>query len=113
MREPQGLFVARPKHFFEFLGQANDRNLLQAEAREFRASRIELAFAAINENEIGQGHRAAFGGLASRPAMPNIRGSSISSKRERTLRARSGTHIVNHLLQRSEERRVGKECRSR
>jgi len=49
-------------NFFEFLGEADDGQFVQAEALEFAAGGAELAFSAIDDDEVGELSLAGAGG---------------------------------------------------
>ena len=51
--EAEGKRSVRQVNFFKFFCQANDRDLFQSQLSEFVQSGVELAFAAVNKNEVG------------------------------------------------------------
>ena len=51
--EAEGIDFAGAEDFFVFLGEADDGDVGEAEFGEFRAGGVELAFAAIDEDEVG------------------------------------------------------------
>src|SRR5947209_14813147 len=53
VREPKRLALAGPINLLELLGQANDWNMAQAQLGQFGASGAKLAFAAVDQNQVG------------------------------------------------------------
>ncbi len=51
--KPQRFFLTRTINFFKFLGQTDDRQVAEVQLFEFLASGLQLAFAAIDEDEVG------------------------------------------------------------
>jgi hypothetical protein len=45
--------LARAENFFVFLGEADDGDVGEAEFGEFSAGGVELAFAAVDQDEVG------------------------------------------------------------
>jgi len=55
VREEERKRVAGAVDFLKFFGEADDRQFVQAEALQLAASGGELAFATIDDDEIGEG----------------------------------------------------------
>ena len=62
MIETNGSGFAGAIDFFEFLGEADDWDLREVEVREHVAGGVELAFAAVNEDQVWEfGEGRVFG----------------------------------------------------
>ena len=52
--QSERFFLSRSVDFLEFLGQADHRDLAEAEFGKFGAGGVELAFTAIDQDQVGQ-----------------------------------------------------------
>jgi hypothetical protein len=54
VRQAERLLLARPVDLLEFLGQADRRDVAQPQLLQLHARRAKLAFAAVDEDEVGK-----------------------------------------------------------
>ena len=59
--QPQRLAFARQINFLELLRQPDDGNFFEAELFQFRAGGVQLALAAVNQDQVGKVGRSELG----------------------------------------------------